>query len=184
MYYESNILVSPRLDQVTKNQLSHLSEALPSYRELEALIEMLEHDQPYLNSIAIGTSDDKSMINIAQALKTQLESRWYEINGYDIYIHIVVWKDRVGSSKKYVKQFMSQNPDAWIILGSKLGFSSMIKRLYREEVWMADKTYCSSASLSQLMINMVGNKYFEGINNVNIHGEYRKVVNGKLIKIK
>ena len=45
----------------------------------------------------------------------------------EVYVNIVIWKNHVGSSKKYVDKFMKYEPDAWIILGSHIGFCNLLK---------------------------------------------------------
>nr|WP_263312759.1 hypothetical protein [Mammaliicoccus sp. Marseille-Q6498] len=183
MYFESNMLISPKLDYHVKDQLQVLSKQVkaPSKQELFSLIETLEYDQPFLNSVTIGTSNDESMIKVAYELKNLLEHKWYDLKGYDIYVNIIIWKDSVGSSKKYVKQFLSNKPDSWVVLGSQVGFSNMVKRLYREHDWDKKRTYCLSTLLSQAMINIVGKKYFEDINGITYQGENWKVENGRIV---
>lgn len=182
MYYESNMLISPKLDNSARNELQNLSKKIvvPSDKEIEALIYKLEGDQPFLTSITIGTSQNDEMITFAYKLKENLESYWYETKGYDIYVNIVIWKDHLGSSKKFVKKFLAREPDSWIVLGSQVGFSNMIKRLYHHQNWKEDRTYCLNSLLSQSMVNIVGQKYFEGLKGVTYHGEYWKVIDGKI----
>ncbi|MEB6201445.1 MULTISPECIES: hypothetical protein [Mammaliicoccus] len=180
MQYESNVLISPRLDYRMTNQLKDLSRSLevPSVRELQALIETIEYDQPFLKSITIGTSNENEMVNAAFHLKSLIESTWYENKQSEVYVNVVIWKNHVGSSKKYVNKFVSNSPDVWITLGSHIGFCNVLKRLYRTEKWDSKRTYCLSSLLSQAMINIVGAKYFEGINGINYHDEIVKVENG------
>ncbi|WP_323704331.1 hypothetical protein [Mammaliicoccus sp. Dog046] len=185
MYIEGNVLISPKLDYYSTDLLKRFSQGkpVPSDQEIKALIELIEDEQPFLKSITIGTSNEIEMINIAFTLKNYLERMWFESKNEEIYINIVVWKNHVGSSKKYVKQFMSYAPDAWIVLGSQIGFCNVIKRLYRLNDWDSERTYCMSTLLSQAMMNIVGNKYFEGVNGVTYHGDTWKVENG-IIAIK
>lgn len=182
MQYESNVLISPRLDYRMTNQLKDLSRSLeePSVRELQALIEAIEYDQPFLKSITIGTSNENEMVNAAFHLKSLIESTWYENKKSEVYVNVVIWKNHVGSSKKYVYKFISNSPDVWITLGSQLGFCNVLKRLYRTEKWDSKRTYCLDSLLSQTMINIVGAKYFEGINGINYHGELFKVEKGNI----
>ncbi|MGO1758649.1 MAG: hypothetical protein ACTHY0_02890 [Mammaliicoccus vitulinus] len=183
MHYESNMLISPRLDYDKTNQLEKLSRRLkvPSDRELHALIEAIEYDQPFLKSITIGTSNEEEMINTAFHLKTLIEHTWYEYKHSDVYVNVVVWKNNVGSTKKYVGKFIADSPDVWITLGSQIGFSNILKRLFRLEVWDSRKTYCLNSLLSQAMVDIVGHKYFEGLNGISYHGEILKVKKGIIV---
>ncbi|UXV33193.1 hypothetical protein [Mammaliicoccus sciuri] len=183
MRYERNVLISPRLENDKCHQLKALSHNLkvPNEDELYAILESIEYDQPFLKSITIGTSNEKEMINTAFHLKTIIEYMWYERKKSEVYVNIVIWKNHVGSSKKYVDKFMKYEPDAWIILGSHIGFCNLLKRLYRFESWDANRTYCSNALLSQTMFQIVGEKYFEHIKSINHLGKPIIIEGGKII---
>lgn len=183
MRYERNVLISPRLESEKCHQLNALSHNLkvPSEDELIAILESIEYDQPFLKSITIGTSNESEMVNAAFHLKAIIEYMWFERKNSDVYVNVIIWKNDVASSKKYVEKFMKYAPDAWIILGSHIGFCNLLKRLYRFENWDASRTYCSNALLSPVMFQIVGKKYFENIKSINHLGHPIKIEDGKII---
>lgn len=184
LYQSQNVLVSYKLNQQTSIQVKqidlqlrnqHLTKPMP-----QKIIERIFDKHIYARNIAIGVSQDVTLIESAEQFKAQLEDYLEQQGAYPYVVKIVIWNDHSKNMKKFERAFVEHEPDLWFVFSNALGFSRMLKRLYRNEHFDASRTYCLSNLCSNYLLNVLGEKYFEGMKGVTPTGESWFVNRGEI----
>lgn len=184
LYRNQNTLVSYKLNQQTTFQVkqldrqlrnSHLEESVPL-----SLIDTIFKSHLFARNITIGVSQDPELLKCAERFKRQLE----DYLSYDTLtpsiVQVVTWNDDSSNMKKFERAFVENDPDLWFVFSNALGFSRLLKRLYRNERFDASRTYCISNLCSHYLLELLGNKYFEGIKGLTPSGKAWHVHQGEI----
>ncbi|MDP4449415.1 hypothetical protein BUZ56_05735 [Staphylococcus hyicus] len=184
LYQSQNVLISYKLNAQTSMQVKELDCQLRNHH-LERpmpnkVIDQIFQTHVYARNIIIGVSQDSIMISSAERFKTQLEDYLHKQGAYPFIVKIVTWNDHSKNMKKFERAFVEHEPDLWFVFSNALGFSRLLKRLYRNEYFDASRTYCLSNLCSNSLLHTLGEKYFEGMKGVTPSGRSWHVNQGEI----
>lgn len=166
---------------VTLNDLNrNKPNDVPMMTDIYCLVQELQETYPFIRNITIGVSDDPVLLEKAEQFKHLFENVLNDKDFQGSVVHIVKWKENSTSMKKFEKSFVQYDPDVWIVMGRPLGFSRLLKRLYRNERFDPKRTYCFGPLCSETMIQTVGPKYFEGIQGLTMDQLTWRVKQGRI----
>ncbi|UEX90772.1 hypothetical protein [Staphylococcus ratti] len=184
LYQNQNVLVSYRLNQQTAEQVKQLDRQLgnPHLDEVvsQTFIKEILGAHLFARNITIGVSQDSQMMASAIQFKTQLETYLNACGSYTNIVKIVTWNDESKNMKKFERAFIENDPDLWFVFSNALGFSRLLKRLYRNERFDPSRTYCISNLCSNHLLELLGGKYFEGMKGLTPSGKPWLVQQGEI----
>ena len=175
MYKTHDNSGTPLLRRAEVALLTGIKSLPHTQKELQALMNMLTTERPYIESITIGHGRDQASTIVAR----ELASLWEATGGF--VLKIIDWPEEAASWFKPAKRFTDETPDAWIVTGPILGWAQMSCRLKRSTDWDPSKTFGFSSVADSRFFNIVGLRTLEGMRGVLNDGTSWRLSDGQFI---
>ncbi len=115
--------------------------SLVEEKAVEQLIELMRLTHPCIEDIVIGCPKTDEGYMMAMKIK----EAWEQLGGFTgeggTVLDIVCWNDQSSSFNKYSNRIIKHYPDAFVAVGTTIGFKEINKRLHRFSELTAEKIY-------------------------------------------
>lgn len=179
---------SPLIENTEKSILKQSKSLIPQKEiEMGTLMNLLTSVHPPIESITIGHGRDNVSKEIAYAIAELWETKGGSEGKGGYVLNIVDWPEEAASWLRPATRFTNEEPDAWIVTGTLLGWIQMCRRLYKDTNWNAQRTFSFSSLATPHMLKFAGESIdglsiLEGMRGSLPYGGMWYIENGKIHK--